>query len=667
MSLNMNDLFVENEERKVEMNRRKQAMRQEAISVNKGGNNSDVRSKKREPVYVPEEIVAPTHNRLVRDEGKIPGIENIVFYQSGKVLKPEDAYKNMGFGTFIATLFRLYHDEVGYDNADLNMFSTVTQEAIRLYGPDVKISDNVVAAASYHMMVNEIPPYQALRAARSSIKDNAPRSVYADLIVSGDVGMTVDTTTGMVTVADDVGLGTRATKCMGPLFQAKESPREEIASVVCELTDTNLNFVDELEDEVNRWVTENSIPDIRETNPFRGLTDVPGLLSEKPVAPGNQGYFQNVFKLLKSIEKDKPDVMIIPGYNQALTGSYTSLGDCSRCIPLPDDLMHASPVLASINVSDFDQVLVGLRNAEKQVELDDELRHNTNVNARSVYHDQFHDEYDKYRNEPHGTTTTKVRYVTLRKSKPTTAQELVVMTQDGVCDTFPVMMRAGEYHLATLKGITGSSFLITDPVSMLGVYFSRNYVKEFIDPRYVNDKGKIKSVTGFYSIKDFSTSAVNNYSSWIQRYLLAKLVDVLFPAKGLGTKLLKGYLSMTSGGKGGKSVDIAKTILKELISCYGKINPSPDTVLVLTPSYSIKKAMKHTSMMIESKPLEKLVREAQIEGGIKRVGFDDDDGPGEGQQDANDWSFFESGEAFDLDDSDNMEDLSVVPLSEEKT
>lgn len=653
----MQDLFDENEERKYEIQRRQKLFGAPSGAVKKSGGGSLSRDKIPEVVINPEDIFTPVRTKQIQDMGKVPGVDEIIFYQGGKVLKPEDAYKNMGFGTYIATLFRLYHDKVGYESADLGMFSTVAQEAIRLYGPDVNISDNVVAAASFHMEVNDISPYHALRDARSSIKDNAPRTVYADMIVSGETGMTVDTTTGLVAVAQDPGLTKRATKCMGPLFQAKESPKMEMASVICDLTDTNLSFVGELEEEVVRWVKDGNVPEIKETNPFRSLTSVPGLMSTAPVAPGNHGHLQGVYKLLRAIEKDKPDVLIVPGYNQALAGSYKSLDDCSRVIPLPDDLMHASQALASISVENFDDVIMGLRSAEKEFEVNPMLKHNNKTNARAYYHAQFDEFYTRCREESHGVSPIKVRYVSLFRFKPVTAQELVVLSQDGYCDSYPMLMRAGEYHLATLKGVNGS-FVLTDPVAMLGVFMSRSYVKNYINPKFINEKEKVKSAVGFYSLKDISTGAVNNYSSWIQKYVLAKLADVLFPTKGLGKKLLKDYLANATGGKDGRSASSAKSLLRELIGCYGSINPSQDKILVLTPSYSMKKALKHTSMMMENGPLDRMVRE------VKAV----IEAPPE---DPNDEEMFGSGDQNSDDDFDpsfgvNLEDPSSKEPEEEQ-
>jgi len=656
MSLKMEDLFKENEDKRVELERRRKLFGSTMGSSERSNIKTGSKSVKRVETKVVEDLISPVETHHIKDMGKVPGIENMIFFQGGKELKPEDAYKNMGFGCYIATLFRLYHDKVGYESADLNMFSTVIQEAVRLYGPDVNISNNVVAAASYHMEINQISPYHALRDAKSSIKDNSARSVYADMIVTGETGMTVDVTTGLATIGEDAGLTKRATKCMGPTFMAKESPKTEMAAVVCDLTDTNLEFIDDLEEELMRWVEQKNVPEIKETNPFRTLTSVPGLLSSKPVAPGNHGHLQGVYKLLNAVEKDKPDVLIVPEYNQALAGSWDSLNDCSRVIPLPNDRKHCSQALASINVKDFDDVIVGLRKAELEVEADPTLKHDSTINARSYYHSQFEDFYVKCKEVSHGLTPIDVRYVTLWRYKPVTAQELVVLSQDGYCDQFPVLMRAGEYHLAALKGVVGS-FVVTDPVAMLGVFFTLSYVKDFIDPKYINEKGRVKSAVGFYSLKDILTGAVNNYSSWIQKYVLAKMSDVLFPGKGLGKNLLKDYLSNATGGKDGRSADFAKKILKELIGCYGGINPSKNSVIVLTPSYSMKKTLKHTTIMMDSGPLDKLVREAKAASNPSPEEEEYYDEPDGSEDD------FDPSKGINLDNPDAKEEGFDIPAS----
>jgi len=567
-------------------------------------------SKKKVDDVVIERVIPTVETRSLQDEAKIPEMD-VIFHDGGKALKPEDAFKSMGFGTFIAALFHIYHKEVGYEQSDLKHFTTVIHEAIRLYGPDINVSDGVIGAASFHIGTQDVSPYHAMRAARVGIKENIPRSIFADLIVGGDSGMTVDTVTGTVGIADDVGLSKKATKAMSSLFQAKMSPKEEMVAVICELTDTNLEFIDDLEDEVVRWTETEEVPEINETNPFKSLSSKPGLLSPSPVAEGNQGVYQGVCKLLRIVETTKPDIIIVPGNNQSITGSYSSLGDCSRCIPLPHDLRHASPVLASINVVDFDEVIIGLRTVEIEFAEDDNLKRDQSINARSVYHGQFMKEYDRFRTEPHGLTKIGLKYVTLHHCKPLTAQELYNLYVLGNADYAPILMRASEYNLATLKGVKGS-FVLTDIVAMVGVYFSDKYVKANINAKFIGKNGKIVSVTGFYTLKDMKTGAINTYSSWIQKYVLAKMIDVLYPSKGYGEKLLAIYLSCTSTkGKKTRDKDQVKTILGDLVRCYGKMVIDPHLILILTPSYSIKKTLKYTRVMFDNRLLEKMTDDLQ--------------------------------------------------------
>lgn len=596
------------------------------------------------------ENISPVENKNIKDEGKVPNIENVIYFENGKALKPEDAFKGAGYALFIASLFRMYHDDVGYDDSDIIKFSTVMTEAIRLFGPDVKVSDSVIGACSFHMEINSVNPFHALREARVSIKENIPRSVYADMVVSGDAGMIVDTVTGEVIIKEDPGLSKKATKSMGPLFQAKMSPKEEMVAVVCDLTKTNIEFVDDLEDEVKRWVEESDVPEISETQPFRSLTGMPGLMSATPVAPGNQGFYQNVYRLLRNVEKAKVDVLFVPENNQAMTGSYASLDDCSRCVPLPDDLMQASPLLASVNITDYDDVISGLRQAEITVSEDDDLKRDHTVNARSYFHAQFVDEYDKYRDESHGETRIKLKYVTLWYYKPITAQELYSEFISGAIDEFPVLMRASEYNLATSKGVSGS-FIVTDLPSMVGVFMTDSYVKKYVKSNLIGKSGRLENTTGFYSLKDMKTGSVNVYSSWIQKYVLSKLLDNLYPNKGYGKKILSEYLSYASSGKGKtRNAEMVETTLTTLIKCYNKIKVDPCRILSLVPNYSMKKALKYTKLMLGNSLLEKMASDAQKRGGIQ-----DDDPDDVGHQPEEDQDSAEDSEVgvetkFNLDD-----------------
>jgi len=636
MSTNKFDSLFNNDDQRSEIAKKREMRRKMAKTEDdpyafvKPGKKKDVQK-----TDVIENIVL-VENKVAKDEGKVPNIENVIYYESGKVLKPEDAFKGAGYALFIASLYRMYHDDVGYDDADIIKFSTVMTEAIRLYGPDIKVSDSVIGACSFHMEINSVNPFHALREARVSIKENVPRSVYADMVVSGDTGMIVDTVTGAVVIKEDPGLSKKATKSMGPLFQAKMSPKEEMVAVVCDLTDTNIEFVDDLEDEVKRWVENKDIPEISETQPFRSLTSVPGLLSASPVAPGNQGFYQNVYKLLRNVEKVKPDILFVPENNQAMTGSYVSLDDCSRCVPLPDDLMHASPLLASVNITDYDDVISGLRQAEITVSEDEDLKRDHSVNARSYFHSRFADEYSKYRNESHGMTRIDLKYVTLWHYKPITAQELYSEFINGSVDEYPVLMRASEYNLATSKGVNGS-FIITDLPAMIGVFMTNSYVKKYVKSSLIGDTGRLENTTGFYALKDIKTGSVNVYSSWIQKYILSKFLDNLYPEKGYGKKILSGYLSYTSSGKGKtRNTVMVKTTLSTLIKCYDKIKVDPARVLSLVPNYSMKKALKYTKLMLGNNLLEKMAADVQQR---EELIDDDPDESGEhlvGDQDSND-------------------------------
>jgi hypothetical protein len=287
--------------------------------------------------------------------------------------------------------------------------------------------------------------------------------------------------------------------------------------------------------------------------------------------------------------------MLVPGYNQTLTGSWKSHTSASRVIPMPDDSKLASMALFSI-VAPYDEGL--RRGAEIEAMLAEEKDKKTEANARSILHAPFEKEYARFKQVGVGKTSTGVSFVTIYGHKPLSKKKFLEADERGLLVNRPALMRAADYYQIMKTGQKGE-FVFIDMPAMLGLFFTGEFIAtHFRKGTYSAKTLAISPKRGWYVFAAKLDRYAKTYATLLSKYMFCFLsARVTNDSKVYGDFYRRFFGSYSLKPKNNAT---ALGILGKLESVFGKIVPSMTKVTILFPGYSPTKAFKYSTAIVEA-------------------------------------------------------------------
>lgn len=515
----------------------------------------------------------------------------ILHVVDGKVMSAEHAFNMYNWSAYIAAALSMYHDSIGWENANNELFAGILTNCMHIYGPKQDVNMAAVSASVDYIYMEEIYPHDAMRTASISLRSNAPLKVFSDAVVLGKTAMVADTSSGNIEVPEEPDLSVRATECMSNLVTASlPKPVEAMEAVIADLG----KFDASLAPVIKQLEGASKSPSIviNETNPHRRLTKTPGLMSEGPVVPGKHGVYQRALECVQRYHKEKPDILVVPEYNMNATGSWDSAGSMSAVVPLPDEPQHYSLLLYS-TVANYEDGLRNMALTEVNMKNDVDFRKQAG-SARAYIHAPYEETYEQMRNNGQGLTPTNLRYTTLYSQDYVGTQDLLNGASMGRFNNYPVLVRAADFYQARLKSLEGSVIWIDLPM-MVGLYFSPVYVHKYFGED-THDNGLPRHAKGFYVMRPMPHKVEGLYSSFIEKYIFAHISGSLLGPdvrKIFLESFLKGYQQQRKG------TQVVQKIIQALQYCYDDVEPTLTKVGMMVPGYSALKAFKNRTIFMD--------------------------------------------------------------------
>jgi len=593
MSNQTNDLQIQHERDKLAAVKRRQAAKNlEQLSANKIAwgvshiEEDDYVNLGRNPEKTSTRDVVFGDSRINFSGG---GITHVV---NGQKMSAESAFTSFNWAAYVAGALHMYHSATGWEGANSELFLAILTNCLQIYGPAQDASPSAVAACAEHIADEELIPFEVMRKASIAIKTDAPSQVYSDAVILGVTGMVADTITGSITIPEHEDLAIRATEAFGnTLTVAVSKPMKAMEEIIADIGKYDVQLAD-VQTQLQNSVDSGSPPEIKETNPHRRLTKVPGLMSDEICVTSKHGYYQRALACCQKYLAVKPEVMVVPGYTIGVSGSYDSMGSVSRVIPLPPSSEHYSLLLYSICDS-YEDGLRSLANTEIRMKNDPDYREHVG-NARSVIHAPFEDAYDKMR-RGQGLTPRGLEYISLWDQGFVGTSDLLKLQPKGRFDNHPVLVRATDFFQARKKSLEGECIII-DPPSMTGLYFTPVFISKYFAEGTHSTSGALKQAKGFYVLRAMPDKTESLYSSWIEKYIFAHLAGSLLGG-GVREKILTGY--MAGYQKGRQGTQLVARIMQDLRYCYDDISPTLTKIVMLTPGYSATKAFKNRTIFCD--------------------------------------------------------------------
>jgi len=551
-------------------------------------------------VHVPVDTSSiPEPSRTFELSGRINHVVShrqghIIFTINGKNMSPESAFNTMNVAAFIAAQWCVLNPNKLADGEEFEIFIAMALESIALFGPMSPVGTEAVAASIVHIKLNKLDAYTVMQEKKRLIKDNAPREFFADAVMSGITATEVDVQSGAVAVLDRKDLTIRATETLGLLNKAVcTSPVVKANKTLGELSKLN-SRVTPVEEQLLNMYHDEKVPTIKETNSFRAYSDSYGLMSSIPVVSGTHGLLQLSYECLHKYSAEKPDVMLVPGYNQTLTGRFDSCGSASRVIPVPDKPELRTLLLGSIMVG-YDELLERAKDIEDMIQ---ETKTKGDAdNARILLHKDYGSSYEAYISSSRAITSYGVKTMTIYGPDPISTKKFQSMNVEGMLDDYPVLMRAADY-LQLVEAGDRSNFVFVDLPCMIGLRISYRYAKAYFSSNLITSDGVMKSSkSGWYMFNTSRIRSAKSYSTILAKYIFAFLMartngddEMLEIILGRFTHSMQANPKMYNG---------QLTILSALRSVYDRIDPPLSKVMMLVPGFSAIKAYKYTSYMSE--------------------------------------------------------------------